>query len=376
VLANGEVIETGRLTRRELSKKLGLTTFEGEVYRSLDALIEENKDLIQRSVKGVSKNAAGYNIFDVKRRDGSFDLTPLFVGSQGTLGVITEITCETEAYNPETVVFAAFFDSISAACESVQELRNLAQVPSAIEFVDGHLLKIVNELNPNQLKDVLPTPTPAAALIVELDDAADRKRKKTIKQVHSIFEKHASSFKEETTPAQQAALWKIRHASATLLSYSDSQAKAVPLIEDGVVPLEKLDDFIAGVYRLFTAAQLDVAIWGHAGDGNLHVQPFLDISQLGDRQRAFRLMDEYYALVTELGGSTTGQHNDGRLRGPYLEKLYGHEIYELFKRIKTVFDPYNLMNPGVKIGISSDDVKPLVKSHYSLDYLYKHMPRS
>ncbi len=376
VLANGEVIETRRLTRRELSKKLGLTTFEGEVYRSVDTLIEENRELINRSVRQVSKNVAGYNLFDVKRRDGSFDLTPLFVGSQGTLGIVSEITCETEAYNPETVVFAAFFDSIHSACEAVQALRQLPQMPSAIEFVDGHLLRIVSELNPNQLKGIVPEPTPAAVLIVELDNPADRKRKKTIKSIHRIFEKHASGFKEEATPSQQAELWKIRQSSATLLSYSDKQNKALPLIEDGVVPVYKLDEFINRVYKLFSDAQLDVAMWGHAGDGNLHVQPFLDISQLGDRQKAFRLMEEYYTLVSELGGSTTGQHNDGRLRGPFLEKLYGPEVYELFVKLKKICDPYAILNPGVKVGISTEDIKPLLRSHYSLDYLYKHMPRS
>ena len=376
VLANGEVIETGRLTRRELSKKLGLTTFEGEVYRSLDALIEENRDLINSSVRQTSKNAAGYNLFDVKKHDGSFDLTPLFVGSQGTLGIISEITCETEAHNPETVVFAAFFDTTAAACEAVLELRKLSSLPSAIEFVDGHLLKIVSELNPNQLKGALPAQTPAAVLLVELDDPADRKRKKLAKQARKIFEKYAAEFKEESTPSKQAALWKIRHASATLLSYSDRQDKALPIIEDGVVPVEKLDEFIGGVYRLFDAAQLDVAIWGHAGDGNLHVQPFLDISQLGDRQKAFRLMEEYYTFVTGLGGSTTGQHNDGRLRGPYLEKVYGQQLCEVFEKVKHVFDPHDIINPGVKVGITTDDVKPLLRSNYTLDHLYQHMPRN
>ena len=376
VLANGEVIETRRLTRRELSKKLGLTTFEGEIYRSLDTLIEENREAIDKSVKNVTKNTAGYNLFDVKRRDGSFDLTPLLVGAQGTLGVISEITCETEAFNPETAVFAAFFDSISALGGAVQELRKLSQMPSAIEMVDGKLLSIVNELNPNQLKDIIPASVPAAALVVEFDNTKDRKRRKTLKLARKIFEKHAAEFKEESEPAAQAKLWKIRHASASLLSHSDNQTKSVPIIEDGIVPVEKLEEFVSGIYSLFKSAQLDVAIWGHAGDGNLHVHPFLDIAQLGDRQKAFRLMEEYYELVISLGGSTTGQHNDGRLRGPYLEKLYGSDVYNVFKKLKQIFDPYGILNPGVKVGISTDDVRPLLRTTYSLDHLYKHMPRS
>jgi FAD/FMN-containing dehydrogenase len=376
VLANGEVIETGRITKRELSKKLGLTTFEGEVYRSLDKLIEENRSTIDKTVRETTKNTAGYNIFDVKRRDGSFDLTPLLVGAQGTLGVITEITCETEAHNPETVVFAAYFDSIQAACDATAALKALPNIPSAIEFVDGRLLNIVNQLNPNQLKSILPEQLPKAVLIVELDDANDRRRKRNVKRIHQIFEKNARDYREASRPSEQSELWKIRHASANLLAYSEGQSKAIPIIEDGIVPLDKLAEFVESVYALFDTLKLDVALWGHAGDGNLHVQPFLDINQLGDKQKAFKLMDEYYALVIRLGGSTSGQHNDGRVRANYLQKMYGEDVYALFQKIKQIFDPFGLLNPGVKLASTNEDMRSSLRSNYSLDYLYKHMPRS
>lgn len=376
VLANGEVIETGRLSKREVNKKFGLTTFEGEIYRSLDKLFEEHTETIARSVRAVTKNTAGYNIFDVKRSDGSFDLTPLFVGSQGTLGIVSEITCETEAYNPETVLFAAYFESVQAACDTVEALRQAPQVPSAIEFVDANLLSMVSELNPNQLKAVLPTSAPAAVLLVELDSPNDRHRKKTVKYIHKILEKHAEQFREETDPTKQTELWKIRHASATILAHAHNQAKPLPLIEDAIVPVEKLHDLLTAVYQLFKQAQVDVAVWGHAGEGNIHVQPFFDIGQLGDRQKAFRIMDEYYRLIIQFGGSISAQHNDGRLRGPYLAAMYGEEVYALFQKIKKLFDPYEIMNPGVKISITKDDVRPLLRSSYSLEHLYQHMPRS
>lgn len=376
VLANGEVIETRRLTKRELSKKLGLTTFEGEVYRSLDTIIEEHRETIDKTVLNTLRNTAGYNIADVKKKDGSFDLTPLFVGSQGTLGIVSEITCETEAYNPETVVFSVFFDDIDSACKAIRELRDLPQIPSAIEFVDGKLLSIVHELNPNQLKGVVPDAIPQATLIVEFDDPNDRHRKKTIKRAQKIFEGLASDYKQETEPDAQAAVWKIRHASATILAHSEKQQKPIPIIEDGIVPIDKLEEFISGIYMLFKSMNLDVAIWGPAGEGNLHVHPFLDIAQLGDRQKAFKLMDNYYDLVAKLGGSSSGQHNDGRIRGAYLTKIYGEEVYGLFQKIKQVFDPYGILNPGVKVNVSLDEIRPLVRESYSLDHLYNHMPRS
>jgi hypothetical protein len=157
------------------------------------------------------------------------------------------------------------------------------------------------------------------------------------------------------------------------MAHSEGQIKAVPIIEDGIVPLDKLEAYIQGVYQLFAANQLQAAIWGHAGDGNLHMQPFLDLSQIGDRQKAFRLIDEYYKLVISLGGSTSGEHGDGRLRAPYLKQLYGEQAYEVFTKVKQIFDPYGTMNPGVKIGVTLDDIKPLVRTSYSMDHLYDNM---
>ena len=375
VLANGEVIETRRLGKRDLNKKLGLSTFEGEIYRALDALLDENRGLLPKLDLNVTKNAAGYNLYDIKRPDGSFDLTPLFVGSQGTLGIVTEIVMDTEVYNPAHDLFMAEFDSLEAAERAVLELRDMPRLPSSIEMVDGQLLELVDRLNPNQLKDVVSRPFPKAVLFIEVDDD-DRQGKRVVKKIAKLLNDLATKVEHEQEAAAQTRLWKVRQAAASVLAHSEGQLKAVPIIEDGIVPPNKLQEYIAGVYKLFAAAHLQPAIWGHAGDANLHVQPFLDLSQLGDRQKAFRLIDEYYKLVISLGGSTTGEHGDGRLRAPYLEQLYGPELYELFTKVKAIFDPYGTLNPGVKVGVTLDDIKPLVRNQYSLSHLYDHMPRS
>ena len=376
VLANGELIETGRLNKRDLSKKLGLSTFEGEVYRALDALLEENQGLLEKSALSVTKNSAGYALAQVRRKDGSFDLTPLLVGSQGTLGIITEVAFDTEQYNADTALFVGFFDSIQAAQAAVLEFRTLPELPSAIEMVDDQLLDLVDKLNANQLKGIVEKPFPRMTLLVEFDTANERAQKKLLKKARKIFEKHAKSHRLETDPLQKEQLWKIRHSSATVVAHSEGNLKAVPIIEDGVVPIEKFSEYLDGVYELFAKQHLHAAVWGHAGDANLHMQPFLDLAQVGDRQKAFRLIDDYYNLVIGLGGSTSGEHNDGRLRGPYLEKLYGPEIYALFQKVKQIFDPYGTMNPGVKINVSLDQVKPLLRQTYTLDHLHDHMPHS
>ncbi|HSW66118.1 MAG TPA: FAD-binding oxidoreductase [Bacillota bacterium] len=376
VLANGEVIETGRVAKRDLNKKLGLATFEGEVYRAIDALTEENEKLIEKLRLGVTKNSAGYDLADVRGRDGSIDLTPLFVGSQGTLGLVTEITMQAEPYSPTTTLFLAYFEDLERAQSAVLELRALPELPSAIEMVDDQLLNLVDKLNPNQLKGVINKPFPRVAMLVEFDTPNERARRKLAKKARKLLEKYASTVTSEEDPTMQEDLWKVRHASATVAAHGEGGVKALPVIEDGIVPPERFREYLEGVYQLFERNHLQAAVWGHAGDANLHMQPFLDLSQVGDRQKVFRLIEEYYNLVISLGGSTSGEHGDGRLRAPYLEKLYGPDAYAVFKKVKQIFDPYGTLNPGVKMDVTIDTIKPLVRSTYSMEHLYDHLPRS
>lgn len=375
VLANGEIIETARLNKRELNKKLGLATFEGEVYRSIDTLLEENKEIVENFGLAVAKNASGYGLLDVKRKDGSFDLTPLLVGSQGTLGIITEATLETEVYNPETTLVAGMFRDLQNTQEAILELRKFSDAPSSLEMVDGRLLEFVNKINPNQLKGLVEKPYPGAVLFVEFD-GSDRHQKKAAKKARKLFEKLGAEVRVETDMEQQVELWKIRQASSTVVLHAENHANALPVIEDGVVPLDKIAEFIEAIYRMFDQNQLPVAVWGHAGEGNLHVQPHLNLGQVGGRQKAFKLMDEYYKLIVSLGGSLSGENNDGRLRAPYLESMYGAEMYQLFQKVKKIFDPYNTLNPGVKINVDLVDIKPLLRQSYTMDHLYDHLPRS
>jgi FAD/FMN-containing dehydrogenase len=376
VLANGEVIETRRLSKRELNKKLGLASYEGEIYRSLDALIEDNKELIKEMAPKVSKNSAGYALGEIKRKDGSFDLSPLFVGSQGTLGIVTEVQFDTEPYNPRSTLIMALCDDFQVAEQALADINKMSELPSAIEAVDGKLLELVQKHNSNLLKDVLQPPFAKLVLLIEFDNTADRTQKKLAKKVAKILQKYQINHKVEHDSIRQEAIWKVRHSAAALAGMDDSGERALPIIEDGIVPVEKFSEYIEAVYALFERNGLKAAVWGHAGNANLHVQPFLDLAKVGDRQKVFRVMDEYYNLVIEMGGSTSGEHGDGRLRTPYLEKLYGPEVYEVMKKVKAIFDPYGTLNPGVKFGTSLDDVKQLLRSEYSLAHLYDHMPRS
>jgi FAD/FMN-containing dehydrogenase len=376
VLANGEVIETRRLTKRELNKKLGLATLEGEIYRNLDTLIEENWDAVLTMHPTVAKNSSGYALDQVKRKDGSFDLTPLFVGAQGTLGIVSEAVLETEIYNPDTVLLAAHIDDLQVAEEILLEISKLPEQPSAVEAVDGNLLRIVEEQNPNLLKGSLEQPFAKLVLLIEFDNMNDRSKKRLVKKVEKLLSRFQVSSQVETDPVKQDQLWKVRELAAVITSQSQNGAKAVPLIEDGVVPLDRFKEYLEGVYALLERNGLQSAAWGHAGSGNLHFQPMLDLSQVGDRQKAFRLLSEYYELVVSLGGTLSGEHGDGRIRAPFLASQYKPEVYELMQRVKKIFDPYGTLNPNVKMNVGLDDIKPLVRSEYSLDRFMHHLPRS
>lgn len=376
VLANGEVIETGRLSKRELNKKLGLASFEGEIYRNLDTLLEESKDLLDSSVIHVTKNSAGYALNEVKGKDGSFDLTPLIVGSQGTLGIVSEAVLETVHYNPNTSLIAAFFDDIKVADEVVLELRSLPEMPSALEVVDDNLLNFLQEHNPNQLKGIVEPPFSKLVILIEFDAANERTRKRMTKRAQKILDKYQIPYRLETESHKKEELWKIRHSAAAVIAHTEGNTKALPIIEDGIVPLENFESYLNAVYDIFARYKLQVAIWGHAGNANLHMQPFLDLAQVGDRQKVFKIIDDYYSMVIGFGGSTSGEHSDGRLRAPYLEKLYGPEMYNLFQKVKQIFDPYGILNPGVKVNVALSDIKPLLRNEYSMEHLYDHMPRS
>jgi FAD/FMN-containing dehydrogenase len=289
---------------------------------------------------------------------------------------VTEISLETENYSPDTTLVVTRFSSLEQAQAAVLELRELDDIPSAMEMVDDQLLNLVERLAPNLLKDVAAKPFPRVTMLIEFDTYGDRPQKKAVKKASKILERIGADYQIETDPAKQEKYWKIRHSSAVIVGHAENGLKALPVIEDGIVPPERFREYLEGLYALFERSHLQAAVWGHAGDAHLHVQPFLDLSQVGDRQKVFRLMDEYTNLVLGLGGSISGEHGEGRLRAPYLAKQYGPEMYALFQKIKLIFDPYGTLNPGVKVNVNMDAVKALLRSGYTLDHLYGHLPRT
>ncbi|HEX4662457.1 MAG TPA: FAD-linked oxidase C-terminal domain-containing protein [Candidatus Saccharimonadales bacterium] len=376
VLANGELIQTGRLSKRELNHKKGETTFEAEVYRQLDGIITDNWDVIQKAAnQRISKNSSGYNLADVKHTDGSFDITPLLVGSQGTLGIVTEAILKLEPYNPKTSLLLAEFDDLTSAHDAISLLLKLE--PSALEMVDQNLLAFVTKQQPDRLKGLIESETiPAVVLLIEFDDPSERTRKHQAKKAKKLLQNLASNTKISDDYEQQQKMWNIRHMAATVVNYNEAGKASLPIIEDGVVPHEQFQAYIEGVYELCTKYRLQPAIWGHAGDANLHIQPLMDLGKLSDRQHVFKIMEEYYDLVLKLGGSISAEHNDGRLRTPFIVKQFGTELADIFVEVKKAFDPSGMLNPGVKTDMTLKELAPLLRREYSIAHLSDHLPRT
>lgn len=372
VLHNGDVIETGRLNKKELAQKKKQQDLEGQIYTKLDEMINSNWDLIKDSKPKVSKNSAGYALWDIKRSDGSFDLSQLFVGAQGTLGVITEAMLYHVPYNSHTTLLVGFFDSVKKLQEAVIEIAPL--IPSAQEVVDHNVIDFVLNNRPAVVKNLLPEQKPEVVLLVEFDDSKARVQAKKADKAQKILAKYAYDMKHSTNKLEQDHMWRIRRQAAAVIWMQQGPKKALPIIEDGVVPLDKFDEFVKQAYAILDKYKVKDAVWGHAGNGHLHIQPFMDLSNIRDRQKIYTLTDEFYKMVLKLGGSISGEHNDGIMRGAYLRKMYDPQIYKLFEQVKKLFDPNNVLNPKSKLGASKEYGMVHLRNEYSMKHLFEHMP--
>lgn len=375
VLANGEQIVTGRIAKREVSKKLGLASFEGEIYRQLDKLIEESHDIMPTISAVVDRSQAGYDIADIKQKDGSFDLTPLFVGGQGTLGIITEITLNTIPFNPQVVRVVAGFGDRSSGWLAVTEINKLKSGPMSIDFIDESLISMASKINPAILKP-LDGGKPAVLLFIDIDDDGLRAKRKTQKKITKILETYNA---EVVVPAEDDAdEWeRLRDSASMHLTHSSSNKKALPILDDAYVPVDRMVEFFTEFESLMKVAGLtDYAAWGQAGSGLIHVSPLLDISSIGDRQKMFKIMDAYYEYVCKIGGSISGEYAEGRIRGQFSDKLFQPEATAMFKKLKSIFDPARTLNPGVKVNVSGREVREMMRDTYTLDHQYSYLPRS
>ena len=370
VLSDGNEYEVKPLSPDELSTKLLQKDFEGEVYRRLYKLVMSNYETLQNARPKVSKNSSGYflwNIYD--KNSGIFDLTKLFVGSQGTLGLITEITFGLVRPQKHSQMMVVFLDSFDRLGELVTDV--LAYNPTTFESYDDKTMRLALRFFPEFLKrlgwknvftiignsltegySILRHGIPKLVLQITFDGDDPVSLRHKAFSLQKVLEKYTCRYTEVLHSPQEAQeYWLIRRESFNLLRTKAKGMKASPFIDDIVVPPEVLPEFLPRLYAILEQYKKYMIhnIAGHIGNGNFHIIPLMDLSQASVRAVIPEISKKVFDLVLEYGGSTSGEHNDGIIRTPFVKQQFGEAVYKLFEETKRIFDPKNIFNPGKKV---------------------------
>ncbi len=356
VLSNGEVLQTGRVSKRDLGRKKGLQTYEGEIYRSIDNLLTDNADLINNLAVDVRDNV-GYNIADIRHRDGSIDLTPLFIGSQGTLGIISEAIMKTEHVAEQPLVGAIAFVDYDGARDGLDALR--AFEPAVMELIDARLLVTATERGKRYpfYNNALDQGDVAAIVVVEFDNHGDRAKKKIAKRIAKLFADQPAYVVLERDENKAADLQALELVPALVQQSDKADVSAPPLLEGAYIPAERFEDFAGAVAALEAKNHVELPLSGHAAQHVYYSRPLLNLQKVGDRQKVFKLLAEWATAVAAHSGHLIGESGEGRLKAPFAYKELDDEVKELYAAIRGIFDPLDIMNSGVK---QSTDLKKLV----------------
>ncbi len=364
VLSDGNEYSFGPLSKNALDEKMDMETFEGEIYRKIYNLIENNYDAIKMAKPHVSKNSTGYALWNVWDRT-TFDLTKLFTGSEGTLGITTEITfglVEPRSASRLLVIFVKDISSLPAIVSKV-----LANKPESFESFDDNTFKFAVRFFPDIVKSLktgiiklglsfipefwmaLTGGVPKLILLAEFTGTdqkeVDAQAKKTQEDLTGMgLKMHLAQ-----TEADAKKYWTIRHESFNLLRNHGKGKRTVPVIDDIIVDPKHLPKFLPRLTAIMKEYNLLYTIAGHIGDGNLHIIPLMDLRKASERDIVMELAQKVFDLVFEFGGSMSAEHNDGIARTPFLKQMYGEKIYHLFEETKNIFDPQNIFNPGKKV---------------------------
>ena len=317
------------------------------VLREIFVLVQLHADMIRAKKPTVSKNSCGYNLFGLADglADGVFDLPKLLVGSEGTLGIISEATLKLVDKPKATVTALLHFRHLQEVGEAVPRLLELA--PSALEIMDANTLDLIG-----RAKHGVPSDS-AASLLIELDtDSLEvdlHERAERIAIACRPF-KLASELSLAFDLERREQLWKARKALYPTLYRYDPLKKPINFVDDVVVRAERISELIQYLEHFFEGQRVPVAIFGHIGNGNAHIVPLLNLNDSSDFNKMVEGYHEIHSAVLDrFGGSICGEHGDGRIRAEYVKKMFGEELYGLFVQVKQAFDPGNILNPGIKI---------------------------
>lgn len=382
VFADGKEYTVKPLNKSQLVKKMSQGDYEGAIYKKLFNLIEKDYELIKAAKPNVSKNSMGYNLWDVwDRETGIFDLSKLIVGSQGTLGFVTDIKWRLVERRPHSGLLVLFMKDTKKLGHVINAV--LAHKPASFESFDDATLLLSIKFMPYFLKMLgwrkfiklliglipdglqLLRGIPKMILMVEFNGQTEeevrqkiRTLHKELKQVRARYE--INGFEENPTEGKSEKFWIMRRHSFNLLRSKVKDKHTAPFIDDLVVNPEYLVEFLPRLRKLIKKYKLFATVQGHIGDGNFHIIPLMKIEDPKEKAKLLPAMEEVDDLVLRYHGSLSGEHNDGLIRGPWLEEQFGKKIVGLFRDTKEIFDPQNIFNPHKK-------------SDADWDYSYKHI---
>jgi FAD/FMN-containing dehydrogenase len=366
VLSDGNEYNIRPLNRDELNAKMGQDDFEGHLYRQTFELLDKNYDEILAAAPKVSKDSTGYHLWNIWNRDtGIFDLTKLFVGAQGTLGIVTDIKVNLVPKPSHSGTLVCYMRSIDQLGEVIPAV--LAHKPATFESFDDNTLwlsfkfffsfikrlgfwswvKLALQLIPDGL--VLIKGVPQLILLIEFNGESVEEVKHKIRQTRLDLEKYNFTYMEEDeTEAKSRKFWLMRRESFSLLRSKVKDKHTAPFIDDFVVPPARLTEFLPKLRVIIKKYNLLATIAGHMGDGNFHVIPLMKIEDPKERAKLEPAMKEVNDLVISYGGSVSGEHNDGMIRGPWLKEMYSPNVLGYMTEMKQLYDPQNIFNPHKK----------------------------
>ena len=372
VLADGNEYVVKPLTRDELNAKIAQGDFEGNLYKKTFELLEQNYDEIRAAAPKVSKDSTGYHLWNIWNRDtGIFDLTKLFVGAQGTLGIVTDVKVNLVPKPSHSGTLVCYMRNIDNLGEVVPAV--LSHKPATFESFDDNTLWLSFKFFPAFLKRLgfatwlkmalqlipdgfaLLKGIPQLILLIEFTGNSVEE----VSQKIHVAKKDLSRFnftymEEDDTEAKSRKFWLMRRESFSLLRSKVKDKHTAPFIDDFVVPPARLTEFLPQLRVIIKKYKLLATVAGHMGDGNFHVIPLMKIEDPAERAKLEPAMKEVNELVISYGGSVSGEHNDGMIRGPWLEQMYSPSVLGYMREIKSLYDPQNIFNPKKKTDATWD----------------------
>ena len=332
------------------------------ITRQCQSLLTANQAVIDKAQPPTTRNRTGYSVAGICR-DNLIDLAHLLVGSEGTLAIFTRITLRTVPLPAVKGLLQLEFDSLDSMVRTVPTI--VGTHPVACELMDRSLIDLAVDQLP-QYRDILPAGAAAVLLVEHTGDSAAEVREK-IEATDRAVGKAAFGRTIITDPKSQARVWKSRKDAGPLLYRKRSRKHPAEFMEDVSVDYRRLGEYISGLQKIQKKHDIAISYFGHAGDGELHLRPYIDLGDPRDREKMKAIAEEVFTLAWSLGGSISGEHAVGLIRAGYVRRQYGDEYYDVLKGIKAIFDPAGLMNPG-KILNEDPDVmfKNLRREHHIL----------